>query len=91
VFLFFLSRYVYRVVKLIITPLPFPFAQLTTHLLVAYLVTLPFAVLSKDGTTCVDLLWDCLVVFIVSYGFLGLEFVARAMDDPFKDKMNGFE
>jgi predicted membrane chloride channel (bestrophin family) len=55
--------------------------------LFAYVFTIPFALLSDKST----ILAHCVEVFILTYGFMGLELVAIEMDNPFGDDENDFE
>ena len=62
-------------------PLPFSMIQMARIFLVLYVFTMPFAILSADLK-----LADAqvvLLVFIMSYGFMGLEIVSTNLDDPF--------
>jgi len=62
-------------------PLPFTMVQMARMFLVLYVFTMPFAILSADLK-----LADAqvvLLVFIMTYGFMGLEVVSTNLDDPF--------
>lgn len=62
-------------------PLPFSMIQMARIFLVLYVFTMPFAILSADLK-----LADAqvvLLVFIMTYGFMGLEIVSTNLDDPF--------
>jgi predicted membrane chloride channel (bestrophin family) len=63
------------------TPHPFPLVQMTRTFLYCYVFTLPFALLS-DVTSP---LAHVGVIFLITYGYLGLETVAMELDDPFGD------
>ena len=65
--------------KLVTTQLPFPLVQMGRTFLLFYIFTLPFALLSDISSPYVHLL----VIFFVTYGFVGLEIVAVELDDPF--------
>jgi len=64
-------------------PLPYSMVQMSRIFLLLYVVTMPFAILSADLK-----LADAqviLLVFIMTYGFMGLELVSTNLDDPFGD------
>lgn len=68
---------------LIFTPYPFPLVQMTRAFLLFWVYTLPL-VLLKDYR-----LWSALlIVSLVSFGFIGIEYVSMALDDPFGDETN---
>ncbi|CAJ1913228.1 unnamed protein product [Cylindrotheca closterium] len=68
---------------LIFTPYPFPLVQMTRAFLFFWVYTLPL-VLLKDYR-----LWNALlIVCLVSFGFIGIEYVSMALDDPFGDDTN---
>jgi len=66
--------------KLLTTPFPFPLVQMTRTFLFLWVFTLPFALLKDFDSRVLPLL---LTVFSMTAGFIGLEFVAMEMDDPF--------
>ena len=70
------------------TPIPFPLVQMARTFLFAYVFTLPFAMLGDDGSSAFA---HCLIVFVVTYGFVGLELVAIELHDPFGDDENDFD
>ena len=62
-------------------PLPYSMVQMSRIFLLLYVFTMPFAILSADlklGDVQVVLL-----VFIMTYGFMGLELVSTNLEDPF--------
>lgn len=68
---------------LVFTPYPFPLVQMTRAFLFFWVYTLPL-VLLKDYR-----LWSSLlIVLLVSFGFIGIEYVSMALDDPFGDDTN---
>lgn len=68
---------------LIFTPYPFPLVQMTRAFLFFWVYTLPM-VLLKDYR-----LWSSLlIVLLVTFGFVGMEYVCIALDDPFGDETN---
>jgi len=73
--------------KFLTTPVPFPLVQMTRTFNFAYVFTVPFVLLSDDSSIYAH----CLQVFILTYGFVGLELVAIELDDPFGDDANDFD
>mmetsp|Transcript_20080 Transcript_20080/g.43293 ORF Transcript_20080/g.43293 Transcript_20080/m.43293 type:complete len:447 (+) Transcript_20080:282-1622(+) len=68
---------------LVFTPYPFPLVQMTRAFLFFWVYTLPM-VLLKDYRV-----WSSvLIVVLVSFGFIGIEYVSMALDDPFGDDAN---
>ena len=68
---------------LIFTPYPFPLVQMTRAFLMFWVYTLPM-VLLKDYRV-----WSSLfIVLMVTFGFVGIEYVSMALDDPFGDETN---
>ena len=68
---------------LIFTPYPFALVQMTRAFLFFWVYTLPM-VLLKDYRV-----WSSvLIVLLVSFGFIGIEYVSIALDDPFGDDTN---
>lgn len=76
----------YGIRKYLTTPFPFPLVQMARFVLFLYVLTLPFALLSTDTS----LIQAFLLVFIVSYGYLGIEQVSIELDDPFGDDPSDF-
>ena len=62
-------------------PLPFSMVQMARIFLFLYTFTMPFAILSADLR--LGHLQVLLLVFIVTYGFMGIEIVCMDLDDPF--------
>jgi predicted membrane chloride channel (bestrophin family) len=52
-----------------------------------YVFTIPFVLLGDDSSDFVH----CFIVFLLTYGFVGLETVAIELDDPFGDDLNDFD
>jgi Bestrophin, RFP-TM, chloride channel len=52
-----------------------------------YIYTLPSALLTASSTPIADLV----VLFIVTYGFIGLELISVELDDPFGDDVIDFD
>lgn len=76
--------------KLITTPFPFPMVQMTRTFLFFWVFSLPLvlvAVSDDDRSTNSYSLHDTievlLILFVCTYGFLGLEFVSVELDDPY--------
>lgn len=68
---------------LVFTPYPFPLVQMTRAFLFFWVYTLPL-VLLKDYR-----MWSSIVIVCcVSFGFIGIEYVSMALDDPFGDDTN---
>ena len=52
-----------------------------------YVFTVPFVLLGDQSS----ILAHCFIVFVLTYGFVGLETVAIELDDPFGDDANDFD
>ena len=52
-----------------------------------YVFTIPFVMLGDASSDVAH----CCVVFLITYGFFGLEIVAIDLDDPFGDDANDFD
>jgi predicted membrane chloride channel (bestrophin family) len=77
----------YRVIGIVTTPIPFPMVQMSRTFLFFYIYTLPSALLTASSTPAADLV----VLFIVTYGFIGLELISIELDDPFGDDVIDFD
>jgi len=73
--------------KVVTTPFPFPLVQMTRTFLFLWVFTLPFALTYDIGQFPALLM----IVFFVTYGFIGLEFVSIELDDPFGVDDNDFD
>eukprot|EP00549_Striatella_unipunctata_P015225 CAMPEP_0118679270 /NCGR_PEP_ID=MMETSP0800-20121206/3696_1 /TAXON_ID=210618 ORGANISM="Striatella unipunctata, Strain CCMP2910" /NCGR_SAMPLE_ID=MMETSP0800 /ASSEMBLY_ACC=CAM_ASM_000638 /LENGTH=399 /DNA_ID=CAMNT_0006575249 /DNA_START=1379 /DNA_END=2579 /DNA_ORIENTATION=+ len=73
--------------KLISAPFPFPLVQMTRTFLFVWVFTLPFALVA-DIEKLPALV---LLMFFITYGFIGLERVSIELDDPFGDDPNDFD
>jgi len=73
--------------KLVTTPFPFPLVQMGRTFLFVWVFTLPFALVND----VVKLPALILIVFFITYGFVGLEYVSIELDDPFGDDPNDFD
>jgi predicted membrane chloride channel (bestrophin family) len=69
------------------TPVPFPLVQMARTFLFLYVFTMPFVFLADESS----IFAHCFAVFVITYGFVGLEFVAIEMDNPFGDYANNFD
>lgn len=83
----FMTNY-YGMTKFLTTPVPFPLIQMARTFLFFYIFTVPFALLSDTGSSPLAHIGT---VFILTYGFMGLEAVAIELDDPFGDDPNDFD
>jgi len=71
---------------LVFTPYPFPLLQMSRAFLFFWVYTLPM-VLLKDYRP-----WSSiLIVILVSFGFIGIEYVSMSLDDPFGDDTNDID
>jgi len=66
------------------TPVPFPLIQMSRTFLFLYLYTVPFVFLPDNSSVYAH----CFAIFLLTYGFMGLETVAIALDDPFGKSSN---
>jgi predicted membrane chloride channel (bestrophin family) len=80
----------YGLHKFITTPFPFPLLQMSSTFLWFYILTVPFALLNADDEGILSAVSHCLVIFVITFGFIGMEFVSIQMDDPFGDDENDF-
>ena len=81
------SNYYQDLAKFSATPYPFPTAQMTRIFLFVWMFSLPFALL-HDVSEPYSII---LIIFFITYGFFGLEFVSIELDDPFGDDPNDLE
>ena len=70
------------------TPYPFPTAQMSRMLLFVWMFTLPFALVANSNYSAIA---PSILMFFITYGFFGLEFVSIELDDPFGDDANDLE
>jgi len=82
----FMSGY-YGVRKFLTTPVPFPLIQMARTFLFLYIFTVPMVLVTDETSSHVA---RCLIVFMITFGFMGLELVAIEMDNPFGDDANDF-
>lgn len=77
----------YGIRTFITTPVPFPLIQMARTFLFLYVFTVPFVLLRDDSSVFAH----CFAVFLLTYGFMGLEVVAIELDNPFGDDENDFD
>mmetsp|Transcript_12554 Transcript_12554/g.14723 ORF Transcript_12554/g.14723 Transcript_12554/m.14723 type:complete len:407 (+) Transcript_12554:61-1281(+) len=69
------------------TRFPFPIVQMARTILVIWLMFLPFGLVHNEYP-----LWGiCMLIFLLTFGFLGLEYVSVGMDDPFGTDATDFD
>jgi hypothetical protein len=73
--------------KLVTTPFPFPLVQMTRTFLFFWVFSLPFVLVHSISQP----IQVMVIMFYVTYGFLGLEYVSMELDDPFGDDPNDFD
>ena len=73
--------------KFLTTPVPFPLIQMARTFVFFYVYTVPFALLSDNSSPIAH----CVVIFILTYGFMGLEYVSIELDNPFGEDANDFD
>mmetsp|Transcript_512 Transcript_512/g.843 ORF Transcript_512/g.843 Transcript_512/m.843 type:complete len:392 (+) Transcript_512:97-1272(+) len=72
---------------LVFTPYPFPLVQMTRIFLFFWVYSLPLVLLCQ-----LESLGDTiLLIFFMTFGFLGIEYVSMTLDDPFGDDPNDFD
>ena len=82
----FLDGY-YGVQTFMTTPVPFPLIQMARTFLFLYVFTIPFVMLDDESSDVAH----CFAVFLITYGFIGLEVVAIGLDNPFGNDENDFD
>jgi predicted membrane chloride channel (bestrophin family) len=82
----FMNGY-YGIRTFITTPVPFPLIQMARTFMFLYVFTVPFVLLRDDSSRVAH----CFAVFLITYGFMGLEVVSIEMDNPFGDDENDFD
>jgi len=81
------TNYYHELAKFSATPYPFPTAQMTRIFLFVWMFSLPFALVHNASEPYSVVL----IIFFITYGFFGLEFVSIELDDPFGDDPNDLE
>lgn len=82
----FMKAY-HSLIKVISSPVPFPWIQMARTFAFFWVFTMPFA-LCHNAETVVQ---PALNAFFITYGFVGLAFVTMELDDPFGDDPNDFD
>jgi predicted membrane chloride channel (bestrophin family) len=82
----FLGGY-YGMRKFLTTPVPFPLVQMARTFLFLYVFSVPFVLLGDTSSETAH----CISVFLLTYGFMGLEMVAIELDNPFGNDPNDFD
>jgi hypothetical protein len=72
---------------LISNPFPFPLVQMTKTFLFIWMFSLPFA-LCHDTYRAHNV---CIIIFLITFGFMGLEVVAMELADVFGDDPSDFD
>jgi predicted membrane chloride channel (bestrophin family) len=57
-------------------------------LVIVFVFTLPLVFLGTTGSSAWE---DCITIFLLTYGFLGLNATSVEMDDPFGNDANDFD
>lgn len=72
---------------LVFTPYPFPLVQMTRMFLFFWVYSLPLVLVEE-----LDSLADTvIIIFLITFGFVGTEYVSMALDDPFGDSANDID
>lgn len=77
----------YGMRKHLTTPFPFPLVQMARTFLFLYVYTVPFALLSDASYPIAHYI----IVFFLTFGFMGIEYVSMELDDPFGEDVNDFK
>ena len=67
-------------------PFPFPLVQMARTVLFFYVFTVPFALVEDVSMPIAHLF----VIFFLTYGFMGLEYVSIELENPFGNDINDF-
>jgi len=81
----FMDAY-YGVRKYLTCPLPLPLVQLGRVFVLFFVFTLPFALLSPQLNLAYPQM--AMLIFLSTYGFMGIELLFVEIDDPFADDPN---
>jgi hypothetical protein len=72
---------------LVFTPYPFPLVQMTRMFLFFWVYSLPLVLVEEMNS-----LWDTVIIIsLITFGFVGTEYVSMALDDPFGDEANDID
>jgi hypothetical protein len=82
----FMTGY-YGIKVFLTTPVPFPWIQMSKTFTFLYVFTIPFA-LETDKSSLFAHLCE---VFVITFGFIGLEETAKQLDDPFGKEENDYD
>lgn len=77
--------------KLIRTPYPFPLIQMTRTFLFVWVFTLPFSLVGDMDEGRSIHYSIVIIMFFITYGFIGLEHVSIELEDPWGDEPNDFD
>jgi predicted membrane chloride channel (bestrophin family) len=69
---------------LVFTPYPFPLVQMTRTFLFFWVYSLPLVLVDQMGSLYSTLL----MVFFLTFGFVGIEYVSMTLDDPYGHDVN---
>lgn len=67
-------------------PFPFPLVQMARTVLFFYVFTVPFALVEDVSKPIAHLV----VIFFLTYGFMGIEYVSIELENPFGNDANDF-
>mmetsp|Transcript_28918 Transcript_28918/g.43673 ORF Transcript_28918/g.43673 Transcript_28918/m.43673 type:complete len:369 (+) Transcript_28918:106-1212(+) len=73
--------------KFMTTPFPFPLVQMARTFLFFYVFTVAFVLLGDASSATTH----CITIFILTFGFMGLEYVSIELDNPFGEDDNDFD
>jgi predicted membrane chloride channel (bestrophin family) len=82
----FLAGY-YDIVKLLTTPVPFPLVQMARTFLFLYVFAIPFVLWGDESSETAH----CISVFLLTFGFMGLDAIALELDNPFGNDANDID
>ncbi|KAL7568530.1 hypothetical protein ACA910_002645 [Epithemia clementina (nom. ined.)] len=78
--------------KLITTPMPMPLVQMNKVILFLWLYSLPLTLCHVKLNQIADSPFvSMILVFILTFGFMGLEFVSMELSDPFGEDPSDFD
>ena len=78
--------------KTITTPMPMPLVQMNKIFLFVWLFTLPLTLCHTEMSHIIDSpVVTMIVVFMTTFGFMGLEFVSMELSDPFGNDPSDFD
>jgi predicted membrane chloride channel (bestrophin family) len=83
----FLAAY-HNLLKFSTTPRPFPTVQMGRTTILAWIISLPFALTSDEEK---NLFGSVFLVFLITYGFMGLTLAETEMHDPLGKDANDIE